>query len=323
MMIGWEGKDLREPLKLIEDIAPAALIFFARNYPLGGAEELREQIETLKQRSLEVTGQELIVAIDNEGGTVKRLPEPFTQLPSAREQAKIEESELQRQLSLSASEHAKMGFNLNLAPSVDLDCHGFMGSRTFSADPQIVIQKALTFIKSFKAGGLLCCAKHFPGLGAAKNDPHLLFSEVNLGSIELEKSHIRPFKSLIGSGLELIMTSHCLYPVLDRKKLATFSPRILRLVRENLGFTGLVLTDDLEMGAVAIKSEIGPAALESFMAGHDLLLICRRRASIEEARETLARAFVYSREAQNRLYQSQARIKKVLGLLEKKPKINF
>ncbi|MDR2387654.1 MAG: hypothetical protein LBE80_08750 [Deltaproteobacteria bacterium] len=292
LMIGWEGNELREPLKLIEEFSPAGLIFFRRNYPPGGANELRDQLAALQRRALELTGRPLILALDNEGGLVKRLPPPHIQLPGANEQAE-RGAVLTRSMAFSSGQELKeLGFNLNLAPVLDLMVpEAIMAKRAYGQEPERVIHLAQAFVSGFREAGVFCCGKHFPGLGAALEDPHQVVSTVNLSQAQL-RDHLKPFAALIEKGLAAIMTSHCLYPGLGLKEMATFSPEIMALLRNELNFEGLALSDDLEMGAVANQQKIGQAALEALRVGHDLVLICRKRPLIEETHRILVESLV-------------------------------
>ncbi|MDR1050656.1 MAG: hypothetical protein LBP95_06175 [Deltaproteobacteria bacterium] len=291
MLLGWEGTGLEEPLELVEKFRPAGLVFFKRNYPGGGGEELRRQLRALQARALEVMDRPLLIAVDHEGGTVRRLPAPHLQTPSARESFErgglggIFETALN-----AGRELAWLGFNLNLAPVLDLRVEGsFLTTRCFSSDPAEVAACAKVFVDGFRQAGVLCCGKHFPGLGAAGRDPHAAMPSVELDKKQMQ-SHLRPFKDLVEAGLPMIMTSHCLYPGAGLDKPATFAKEIPDLLRRELNFEGLILSDDLEMGAVTTSMTPGEAALGAVLAGHDLVLVCRRRELALEARAALAGA---------------------------------
>ncbi|MDR0355157.1 MAG: hypothetical protein LBJ64_05425 [Deltaproteobacteria bacterium] len=292
MILGWEGTDLAEPLSLIEKYRPAGLIFFKRNYPPGGGEELRLQLRTLQARALEVMERPLLLAIDNEGGTVRRLPEPHLQLPSASEARELSLGDV-FELSLnSARELNRLGFNLNLAPVADLEVAGsFMGTRCYSGDPLEVAACVKVFVEGFRAAGVLCCAKHFPGLGAANKDPHNDLPTVSLDKKQMQ-NHLKPFRELIQINIPMVMTSHCRYPGVGVDAPATFAPEIPALLRREMNFEGLVLTDDLEMGAVSNEMDLGEAAVKAILAGHDAVLVCRKAELIEKVHQALVDALI-------------------------------
>jgi beta-N-acetylhexosaminidase len=270
-------------MALIEEFAPAGLVFFSRNYPDGGGPELTDQFAKLNQRSLALWGRPLILALDDEGGTVKRLPPPYVQLPGAPEQAERGTDYIQALAFAAGLELRDLGFNLNFAPVLDLLApSAFMAKRAYSNEPFEVFRMARAFTRGFNQAGLYCCGKHFPGLGAAKLDPHEVLPTVDLSRDELAP-HLEPFALMIESGLQLVMTGHCRYPGLGIPGISTFSPELIDLLRGPLGFQGLVLSDDLEMGAVVKNGDLGQAALSALLAGHDLLLVCRKRDLIEAA----------------------------------------
>jgi beta-N-acetylhexosaminidase len=307
-LLGWEGNDVSEPLELIKRFRPAGLVFFKRNYPEGGGEELKRQLRVLRAQALSLMGRTILLAIDNEGGTVRRLPEPHIQLPSAHEARGLGLGAIFEACLDSGRELSHLGFNLNLAPVLDLKVEGsFMGTRCFSGDPQEVSNCAKVFYEGFRTSGVLCCGKHFPGLGAAVQDPHSILPAVDLDKKQMQ-SHLKPFKDLINLELPLIMTSHCRYPGVGISKPATFAPEIINLLRQEMSFDGLILSDDLEMGAVVNHLEPGEAAVSAVLAGHDLILICRKLSVIERVHEALAEAMASGRVSTSRFVASYGRL---------------
>jgi beta-N-acetylhexosaminidase len=317
LMIGWEGPTAQEALELLEEFKPRGLVFFKRNYPPGGPAELQEGLRQIVEYGRKLRGEPFLLAIDNEGGTVRRLPEPFIQLPSARQAAQSGALQVKQMAWESGQQLAQLGFNVNLAPVLDVDCQGnYMDSRSYGSDPEVVSEHAQAFMEGFRQAGLLTCGKHFPGLGAAKCDPHKVLPTVDEDLDGMEK-HLSPFKSLISQGIPLIMTTHCLYPALDANRPATFSPKIVDHLKHDLGFTGPVLTDDLQMGAVTNNLLGGEAALAAFEAGHDLILVCRERPLIKAAFDALVGALASGRIKKERLQQAQSRVMSLNSVLGK------
>ncbi|MDR2368811.1 MAG: hypothetical protein LBF58_12040 [Deltaproteobacteria bacterium] len=313
LMIGWEGTGAREPLALIEELAPAGLVFFRRNYPPGGGPELADQMGELQRRSISLWGRPLLLAMDDEGGTVKRLPPPHAQLPGAPEQAGLGPGPIRAMARSAGAELRSLGFNLNLAPVLDLSVPGgIMSKRSYGEDPQTVIAMARAFIGGFGEAGLFTCAKHFPGLGAARVDPHDTLPTVPLNASALAP-HLSPFRALIGEGLPMVMTSHCSYPGLGLATISTFSAALIDILRDDLGFGGLALSDDLEMGAVAKNVSLGEAASSAILAGHDLALVCRERALIDEAHRALSADAIDGHLKSPRYAAGLARLEAFLG----------
>jgi beta-N-acetylhexosaminidase len=313
MLVGWEGNGLQEPLGLLEDFGPAGLVFFRRNYPPGGGPELREQLARIGARALEVLGRPVLLALDGEGGLVKRLPPPHVQLPAAPMAALMGPGRIFEMALEAGREMALLGFNLNLAPVLDLQVEGgIMAGRSYGPDPGLVAGCARAFMEGFRAAGVLTCAKHFPGLGAAMEDPHSVLPSIGLGP-EAMAPHLRPFGELAASGLPMVMTSHCLYPGLGLDRPATFHGAAAAMLRGRLSFDGPILSDDLEMGAVAGNLPVGEAAVQAVQAGHDLVLVCRRRRAIEEAHGALALALASGRLDASRQLASLGRLGRLLG----------
>jgi beta-N-acetylhexosaminidase len=313
MLIGWEGQETEEILSLLEDFRPAGFVFFKRNYP-GSPQKLREQIAEVNLRAAKLLKRKLLWALDQEGGTVTRLFLPETTLPSAGEMGALAAREglgalegLCYRVGLALRE---LGFNFNLAPVLDVRAEdgSYIGSRSFSADPQECARAGAAFARGFSRAGLLCCGKHFPGLGPSMLDPHLDLPVVSQNvQVHYDRDGL-PFRELIAQGIPAVMTTHVLHRALDGVLPATFSEGILALLKKDYGFKGLVLTDDLEMGALSGIFNADQSAVEAVKAGHDLVLVCRRRENIQKARDGLARAIAEfaisprrSREAQLRL----------------------
>ncbi|MDR3037934.1 MAG: beta-N-acetylhexosaminidase [Candidatus Adiutrix sp.] len=316
LLVGFEGRGLGEVEALLEAVRPAGLIFFARNYPgPEGPAALRRLIVQAQALAGAVFGRPLLMAIDHEGGPVQRLPAPYTRLPAAR--ACSDPAEAERLTELGARELAATGFNFNLAPVVDVpDGPGaFIGERGFSGDPRAVAAWARAVLAAFRRAGLLGAAKHFPGLGQARLDPHLDLPLIPASADRLAATDFLPYRELVGEpDLAAVMTTHAFYPALDADRPATLSPEIVGLLKNELGFGGAVLTDDLEMGAMAKNYDLGEAAVLAVAAGHDLALICRRRENIEVCRRALTKAVQSGRLTESRLADA---LRRTAGLAER------
>jgi beta-N-acetylhexosaminidase len=260
-----------------------------------------------------------LVAIDQEGGTVHRLEPPFTQLPGQREMIETLSVEQVRQLGrTSGRELSDVGINFNLAPVLDLWTDpqaDYMADRSFGADPNRAAELGLALIDGHAEYGVLTCAKHFPGIGDTRLDPHEDLPVVPHPAHRLQSVEMKPFVRAINAGVPAVMTSHVIYPGLDPHQPATFSNRIQTYyLRQIYGFTGLILTDDLEMGAIVKNFQVGPAAVKAVSAGADMVLVCRRAELIRETRTALIRAVNTGDLAPARLEASSARSDAALSL---------
>lgn len=318
-IVGFEGTDFAEVEDLVTTVRPAGLIFFKRNFPkTGGARALKELIDSTQALAESQLGRRLLMAIDHEGGLVQRLPAPYTRLPAAGEIPFL--ASAAELAGRGARELAATGFNFNLAPVLDVasPSGSFMGSRCFSDDPGQVLAFGRAQLEAFHQAGVLGAGKHFPGLGSAVIDPHHELPTLVSDRRRLMEVDLVPFQGLINpavfgaetlageagespvsaggraggftAGLLAVMTTHAVFPALDLERPATFSEEIVSLLKNEMGFAGALLTDDLEMGAVVKNYPLGEAAVASIGAGHDLALVCRRRDYIDECRRAMGAA---------------------------------
>jgi len=322
MMIGLNGEDLsREIRELLLEIRPGGIILFKRNTG-GGPAQIARLINSCQNIAHNEFGRPLLVAIDQEGGPVRRLDPPFSQLPSQRTMAeKLNRDEIQALGNKSGRELVSVGINLNLTPVLDLHTDPqatFMSERSFGPDPNVAASLGAALIEGHAEYGVLTCAKHFPGIGDVHLDPHHDLPTVSHSDDRLREVEILPFKTAIENGVAAVMTSHVNFPALDPDWPGTFSQKILNdLLRNELGFTGLVLTDDLEMGAVVKHYQIGPAAVRSVIAGSDMVLVCHRIDRIREAREALLEALSTGQISKQRLESISKRLEKLHKILPK------
>jgi beta-N-acetylhexosaminidase len=235
------------------------------------------------------------VAIDHEGGRVLRLGEPFTCFPSAAAIGATGEPQVAYRVGHAmAAELASVGFDVNFAPVLDVHsnpANPVIGDRAFGSDPELVGKMGVAMLRGLLAGGVLACGKHFPGHGDTAVDSHLARPVVDRPRPVLERTELPPFRMAIRAGVPMLMTAHVLYPALDAACSATTSrPIITGLLRRELQFDGVVVSDDLEMRAITAHQPIGAAAVDSLQAGCDLLLVCQELARAVEAFEAIEQA---------------------------------
>ncbi|HIJ89743.1 MAG: beta-N-acetylhexosaminidase [Desulfobulbaceae bacterium] len=315
-MVGLPGTELDDSTRnLITSYGISNFILFKRNA------ENPEQIRTLCRGladACRVAGLGApLISIDQEGGTVARLKAPhFTEFPDARVLAESGRGGalLVDYAKTCARELLAVGVNMNLAPVLDVSPAGlglFMERRALGGTPEQVARLGALVITTMQENGLAACAKHFPGLGGATLDPHEVLPVVDRSLADLRACDLAPFAEAIRVGVAGVMTSHTVYPQLDPDQPATLSPRILGgLLRSELGYDGMVVTDDLEMGAIENEGTVADAALVAFTAGADMLLICHEHPKIIAAYELLARAMGGDVSAE-RVRKSLARIGEV------------
>ncbi len=289
-MVGLPGPRVDQVAReLVRDLQVGGVALFARN--LEDPQQVWQLTHDLQKEALAAAGRPLFIALDQEGGTVQRLKAPFTIIPSAHDLglegngARV--AELARR---TARELALVGINMNLAPVLDVargpDCPQW--SRSYGPDPERVADLGAAAIRGYLEGGVIPVAKHFPGLGDTHKDSHVELPRA--GSLNASREvDLLPFQRAIAAGAPAVMTAHLVVPSWDERP-ATLSPVILQeWLRGRLGFTGVIITDDLEMGAIAGRTPAPEAAVRSLAAGADLLLICNNWQAAWEAGELMAR----------------------------------
>ncbi|MDR1081085.1 MAG: beta-N-acetylhexosaminidase [Deltaproteobacteria bacterium] len=316
LMIGFEGDDAAEAVSLAEEYRPAGFVIFSRNYP-GSPDSLKALLSRISEGAARALKRPPLMAVDQEGGTVLRIPLEETRLPAASEMAGLAREkgpDALEELSFGAGRALRdLGFNFNLAPVLDVGSEGaYIGSRSFSRDPEEVALCAAAFFAGQRRAGLLTCAKHFPGLGQASADPHSALPVVDANIQDVWDRDLKPFRTLVARGVPAVMTTHALFRAVDPGLPGTISPRVVDLLKRDVGFKGLALTDDLEMGALSGTFPLGRAAADAVSAGHDLVLVCRGRAAIEEAREGLLKAVKDYDIAPSRLREAKLRLTRTL-----------
>ena len=282
--IGLPGPELDpETREIITAFPPGGVVLFKRNVsPDSG--QIRALTSGLQETCQRVAGRKLVIAIDQEGGPVKRLPPPFGQYPAAASYGPQGEAKVFEWGLAQGRELAGLGVTMNLAPVLDINVlgeEGVMSQRVFGADPETVTRLGLAAIKGLQKGGVAACAKHFPGMGQTSLDPHLQVSPRADRSLEeLLGWELVPFVRALEAGVEAIMTSHLVYPGLEAGLPASLSARIITgLLKERLGYQGLILTDDLDMGAITLDYSPQEAARMALAAGADRVLLCQDQAS--------------------------------------------
>jgi beta-N-acetylhexosaminidase len=290
LMVGIPGPRVEgEARELVRDLRVGGVILFSRN--IESPEQVWELTRDLQREALAATGRPLLLAVDQEGGRVQRLRAPFTIMPAARElgitRTPEEVEHLARQV---ARELALVGLNVNLAPVLDVPrspaCP--LWDRAYSADPDRGAQFGLAAIRGYMAGGVIPVAKHFPGLGDTMADSHEVLPLALSGDAKRE-ADLGPFREAVAAGVPMVMTAHLAVPEWDDRPATLSSVALQHWLRRRLGFDGVIITDDLEMGGISTKLTAAQGAHEALAAGADLLLICNDwQAAWETARRLAA-----------------------------------
>lgn len=294
-MIGFDGQEASpDARRLIRDFQVGGVVLFARN--VDRPEQVAELVRELQGIARDAGhGLPLLVAVDQEGGRVARLREPWTLWPPLRALGQAGSEEHARRMGAALAEELKAcGIRYDFAPVVDVDTNPrnpVIGDRSFGDDPERVGRLGAAMIRGLQEGGVAACAKHFPGHGDTDVDSHLDLPAVDHSPARLQDVELRPFRLAIAAGVASIMTAHVLVRELDERLPATLSPRILgELLRGEMRYDGVIVSDDLEMKAVAKHWQPGAAAVLAAQAGCDLLPLCAGHDAQVEAIEGLLRA---------------------------------
>jgi beta-N-acetylhexosaminidase len=320
--IGLPGTQLDEEARaLIDEIKPGGVILFGRNI------ESPAQVRSLLDGAREMLPIQPLCGVDQEGGLVDRLREIFTPMPSARAIRHHGDLSGVRTLGRVTGEVLRMlGFDINFAPVMSIitqqrsQLTNGLYSRSFGRSPGEVLGYTTVYMRGLQATGCLGCLKHFPGLGAGAVDSHIEMPMVPLSHDDLLAQDLAPYIELFQRAddrVRVVMVSHGGFPNIDIKKgttgglvaPASISPSIVsKLLREELGYKHLVVTDDLEMGAIAKHCEIEDAAVRAFNAGEDMLLICATPETIRRGYRGLLKAAQEGQISEKRIHSSLKRI---------------
>jgi beta-N-acetylhexosaminidase len=276
-IFGMSGHSLTtEEITFFSDVKPFGYILFARNC------ESPEQIKALVSELKEVSGREILpILIDQEGGRVARLKPPhFPTFPPAGKFAELASKDMQKakeavylNARLIAHELHNLGITVNCGPLADIPiegAHDIIGDRAFGKHHKQVGELANLFAQGLADGGVVSVLKHIPGHGRAFADSHLELPVVDTSLEELRRTDFIPFKAL--AHLPMAMTAHVLYTAIDKERMATVSPAVIKLIRSELGFDGLLMSDDLSMKAM--EGDFTKRARDVLSAGCDAVLHC-------------------------------------------------
>ena len=290
LLTGVPGLELdSETAARLKKLQPGGFILFGRN--IQSPEQLRKLCDDLR----DISDTEPFITIDQEGGRVSRLRLIGQEPPNAQSlRDKGDPALITTHGKLTGQLLRFFGFNLDLCPVLDISyddaADNSLKGRTYGKDPQQVITNAGIFNRAMRKEGILSCGKHFPGYGPADCDPHEFLPVITKSRADLERDELMPYSALLPE-LDSVMTCHSNYTAFDPGRgrwPASLSHNIVtKLLRDQMGFQGLAMTDDLDMGAILNEVTFEQAIQEAVRAGNDLVMICHRLEMVELAREHL------------------------------------
>ena len=291
----WVGFDGTRPdadlAHLIGTLGVGGIILFARN--IETPDGVRDLCRSAQDLARAAGRPPLFIAVDQEGGSVRRLrPPDFPDLPAPRRMT--DPTTIQANARQTARLLRRLGINVNFAPVMDVAFAGIdsvMADRAYGTTPSAVADRAAAVIRTHQAFGVMATAKHFPGIGRTTLDSHKDLPVLDTDRETLLTEDLVPFRSAISAGVAAVMLAHVRYLALDPDWPASLSDRIADgLLRREMGFAGLVLTDDLDMGAIRRHVDLDTAVHRAVVAKVDGILLCHRSPDIERAAEILREA---------------------------------
>jgi len=306
-LVGFDGPTVTAGLRALLEKGVAGVILFGRN--IQSAEQVAELCGEIKR----VAGRRVLTCIDQEGGRVRRLREGFSAVPSMRALGRIGDAQLAREVgTLLARELRAVNIDVNFAPSLDVDTNPenpVIGDRSFGALPDLVARMGAALISGMQAGGVAACGKHFPGHGDTSQDSHLELPRLTHSLERLRQIELPPFKAAVDANVAMIMTSHIVFEAIDPLLPATLSTPVIRgILRRDMGFRGVIASDDLEMEAIAANYSIDEVVTRGTSAGVDLFAVCHDEELQHRAIEALAEAVRQGKIAEGRISQANQRI---------------
>lgn len=308
LMIGIHGKTLNDDAKfMLNEYRVGGIILFDRN--MESKDQVKSLITDINKTGKSAGLTPLFIGIDQEGGAVARMEDQLIKVPPAEELGKEPIEQAVSLAKQSGTELKDLGFNINFAPVADL---GLTYGRSFSTNPDEVVRYASAVGKAYDEAGLWYSYKHFPGIGKTDVDLHADTSVVPVSKEILLNEDTKVFVDLIKQSKPntyAIMVSHAMYPQIDPDHPSSLSKAIITdWLRKDMGYNGVVVTDDMDMGALAKHYTFGDMAVQSILAGSDILLVCHEYEHMQEAYNGLMKAVKDGRISKERLDESVKRI---------------
>ncbi|HEX3032768.1 MAG TPA: beta-N-acetylhexosaminidase [Bacillota bacterium] len=313
MLVGLKGYEADDAVKeMIRARHVGGIILFKKN--IRDTAQVKNLIAGLQGFAADTGNLPLFMAVDQEWGPVNRFKAGLTEFPGPKLMGKRATASLASTAARDTAEEIKsLGFNINFAPVLDLAYDdGVMCSRSYGNRPETVTNLGAAATAGTQAGGIIAAAKHFPGLGRGLTDLHKGPVEIAASASALEASDLVPFAEAVRQKVPMVMLSSAIYTELDHRQPACISPPIVQgLLRQKLGYQGVIITDDLEMKATLASDTVGGLAVRAIAAGSDIILVCHSPEQQKQAYEALLTACQTKQISEERLDESVRRILKL------------
>lgn len=299
--------------KLIEDYHVGGFVLLKQN--IQDADQMLTLINSLKETN-SLNKFPLFLSIDEEGGRISRMPDVFIKIPASQKIGELNNINLSYQIGSLIGEQLNLfGLNMNFAPVLDVNSNPqnpVIGDRSFGADPELVSNLGIQTMKGLQSQNIISVVKHFPGHGDTSVDSHIGLPALDHDLERLKSLELLPFAAAIKQKVDVIMTAHILLPKIDPDHPASFSPAIIsEVLRGDLGFEGVVITDDLTMGAITENYDVGEVAVQAIESGSDIVLVCHDYLKEEAVLKALRQAVETGEVSRQRIDKSVYRILKL------------
>ncbi len=314
VIVGLDGYTIDDNTKaMIENEQVGGFILFGEN--VKNSSQLLELVNSLKNTNSK-NRLPLFISVDEEGGRVSRMPNEFKNIPANKIIGKVNDGNFSYEIgSIIGKEIKEFGFNMDFAPVLDINSNPknlVIGDRSFSADPEVVSKLGVQTMKGIQTSGVIPVVKHFPGHGDTSIDSHIGLPSVNNDLNRLNDFELVPFNDAIKNGADAVMVAHILLNKIDAQNPASLSKIIITdLLRNKLNFNGVVITDDMTMGAIVKNYTINDAAIKSVNAGSDIVLVCHGHDNEVGVIDVLKKAVENGTILQERVDESVYRILKL------------
>jgi len=315
-MFGWEGDNPTDDTtvcakarEIVEDIEAGGIVLMGRNVR---HDDLSVTVNTLNELQ-SLSREPLLTNCDQEGGMVARFVEGVTVMPSNMALGATRRPDLAYRAAAACAEELKaVGINYNFAPTIDVNNNPdnpIIGTRSYSESPDVVSEFGVQAIRGYQDTGVIACAKHFPGHGDTAVDSHLALPSVPYNRGRLDEIELKPYRAAIAAGVSSIMTTHIMFPALDPDLPSTLSKKIITgILRDEMGYDGVIVTDSMEMKAIADNWGTPEASVLAIEAGVDMVLIPHTQSTQRASFEAILKAVKDGRISESRLDESVARL---------------
>ena len=315
MFYGVNGTNVDDKVvNLFEDQHAGGIILYGhRNFWGSSLDNNVKYVNSIKKANRQNSDIPLFIGFDEEGGSMSQLPQELMRTPSKGELGNTNDSSLATGIGAGTAKKLKLlGINTDFGTVLDINTNKnnpIIGVRSYGSTKEKVTEFGINELKAIQNEGVIPTVKHFPGHGDTEVDSHLGLPSLNHDLNRLKSTELVPFQTAINNGVDMVMTAHIMLPQIDKEYPATMSKKILTdLLRDEMGYKGVIITDDLEMQAISKNWDLGEAAIKSVEAGADILLVCHTIENQQKVYNAVVQGVNDGKIDENRIDESVRRI---------------